>query len=133
MTVYDIGPQAGTWFDLPGGGRVQLRTITPEDWREIQKATVTYGPPEYPLLDGKHQRFQPEIVDKDLQLDMIWDRTIIDWEGIQDREGRPIPCTAEWKARLMLMRSAEFRDFYNAKMAVMNEADTAAEAASEKN
>lgn len=133
MTVFDVGEQAGAWFDLPGGGRVQIRTITPEDWRDIQRATVTYGPPEYPKLDGKFQRFQSEIVDKELQLDMIWDRTILAWEGILDRNGKEIPCTSEWKTRLMLMKSPDFRDFYNEKINGMMEADAGAEAVAEKN
>jgi len=61
MTIYDVGEQTGAWFDLPGGGRLKLRTIAPEDWREIRRATVTKGPPEYVKLDGKYQRFQEEI------------------------------------------------------------------------
>ena len=103
MTIYDVGEQIGAWFDLPGGGRLKLRTIAPEDWREIRMATVTKGPPEYVKLDGKYQRFQEEIENKDLQTEMIWDRTILDWEGILDRNGNPIPCTYEWKVRLLLI------------------------------
>lgn len=133
MTIYDVGEQTGAWFDLPGGGRLKLRTIAPEDWREIRRATVTKGPPEYVKLDGKYQRFQEEIENKDLQMEMIWDRTILAWEGILDRNGKEIPCTSEWKTRLMLMKSPDFRDFYNEKINGMMDADAGAEAVAEKN
>ena len=133
MTIYDVGEQTGAWFDLPGGGRLKLRTIAPEDWREIRMATVTKGPPEYVKLDGKYQRFQEEIENKDLQTEMIWDRTILAWEGILDRNGKEIPCTSEWKTRLMLMKSPDFRDFYNEKINGMMDADAGAEAVAEKN
>jgi hypothetical protein len=133
MTIYDVGEQTGAWFDLPGGGRLKLRTIAPEDWREIRMATVTKGPPEYVKLDGKYRRFQEEIENKDLQMEMIWDRTILDWEGILDRNGNPIPCAYEWKVRLMLMAVPDFRDFYNEKISALVEAEAGAKAASEKN
>jgi len=84
-------------------------------------------------LDGKYQRFQEEIENKDLQMEMIWDRTILDWEGIIDRNGNPIPCTYEWKVRLMLMSAPDFRDFYNEKISALVEAESGDKAASEKN
>lgn len=133
MAVFDVNDQPGVWFDIPGGGRVRIRTIAPDDWREIQRVTVVKGPPEYVKLDGKFQRFQADIEDKDTQMEMIWDKTILEWEGVLDRDGNPIPCTYEWKARLMLMRSPDFRDFYNEKIAALMEADAGAKAASEKN
>lgn len=118
---------------MPGGGRVKVRTIAPEDWREIQRSTVRKGPPEYVKLDGKYQRFQADIEDKEVQMEMIWDRTILEWEGILDRDGNPIPCEYEWKVRLMLMRDPAFRDFYNEKISALTDAEAGAKAASEKN
>jgi len=133
VTVFDVNEQPGEWFNLPGGGRVKIRTIAPEDWREIQRSTVRKGQPEYVKLEGKYQRFQADIEDKEVQMEMIWDKTILDWDGILDREGNPIPCEYEWKARLMLMRSPSFRDFYNEKIAALMEAEAGEKAASEKN
>jgi hypothetical protein len=133
MAVFDIEENEGSWFDIEGGGRVKLRPITNKEWREIVKATVKKGPPEYPLLDGKHQRFQPDIVDADLQLELLWDKTIVEWEGLNDKNGNPLPCNLEWKINLMYMKSDTFRDFYNEKMKVMADIKTEQGAVAEKN
>ena len=38
MTVFDLEEKPGVWFDMEGGGRVQLKTLTPEAWREIAES-----------------------------------------------------------------------------------------------
>jgi len=134
MTVFNIDEdKQGAWFDMEGGGRVQLRTLTFDDWDEIKKQTVRKGLPEYPKLDGKYQRFQPEIVNDSLQIEMIWDKTILAWESLFDRNKQPIPCTREMKRALMLMRDDSFRNFYQEKMNILLEVDKEQAEASEKN
>lgn len=131
--IIDTEESTGAWFDLPGGGRIQMRTLSGNDWMEIRKATVRMGPPEYPNLDGKYQRFQPEITDTDLQLELRWDMTIVAWEGILDKAGKPIPCTREWKTKLMLLDNPIFRDFVLEKIKVMQTADDELKSVAEKN
>jgi hypothetical protein len=133
MAVFDLDENTGAWFDYPGGGRVRLRMVDSLEWREIVKKTVKKGPPEYPKLDGKHERFQPEETDTDLQMELIWDKTIVEWEGFNDKHDKPIPCEREWKVRLMLMKSDNFRAFYNEHMKAMADAEADQVAESEKN
>lgn len=134
MAVFDLEEdRQGSWFDFPGGGKIQIRKLGYSDWEQITKETTTKGPPEYPKLEGKYQRFQPDVVDENLQLDLIWDKTILAWEGLFDKNNKPIPCIREFKRTLMLMKDPSFRDFYNEKMKIILEVDKEQEAASEKN
>jgi len=130
--IFDFDNDGASWFDLDGGGRVQLKTLSYDDWREIEKATVKKGSPEYPKLEGRHERFQPDIIDDDLRTEMIWDKTIIGWEGVLDKHEKPIPCTKEWKLKLIAL-SRIFRNFYNEKMKVLIDAETGREALVQKN
>lgn len=115
MAVFNIDEAQGVWFDYPGGGRVQFRVASPEDWRRIRKATVKREP-FVTKVDGKAQLFERDIVDEDLQVEMINDSSIVAWEGFLDAHGEEIPCTSEYKKRLMLMRDGSFRDFANEKI-----------------
>lgn len=133
MTDFNLEQTTGAWFEMEGGGRVQLKTLDTDEWREIQKETVKKGPPEYPKLDDKYQRFQPDIVDGDLQMAMIWDKTIVAWENLNDKNGNPIPCTMDFKVKLMLMKSPVFREFYIEKMKILNAAEAEQELVTEKN
>lgn len=128
--IVDLEANGASWFDLETGGRVQLKTLSFEDWREIEKATKRKGAPEYPKLGNKYERFQPDVIDEDARLEMIYDKTIVAWEGIFDKNQTPIPCTKECKIKLMTLAPA-FRDFYNEKMKVLlgAEAEQGAEAA----
>jgi hypothetical protein len=121
--IFDIEEHQGAWFDLKDGGRVQLRLLSAADWREIKKKTESKGLPEYPKLDGEYKRFQPVIVDDDLQMELMWDKTIINWEKLFDKNNKPIPCTMEWKTKLMLMTDGVFREFYSDKIKGMTEAE----------
>ena len=133
MAVFKIGDAEGSWFEMEGGGRVKLKALSYSDFRDIQKQATKYGPPEYPKLDGKHVRFQPEIVDSDLQLELTWDKSILGWEDLFDGNGNPIPCTREMKTALMLMKDDSFREFYNEKMKVLIDAEEDRMEAVEKN
>jgi len=133
MAIFDLDGDQGSWFDLDTGGKVRLRTISFDDWKEIDKATKKKAAPEYPKLEGRHERFQPDIIDEEKRTEMIWDRTIVAWEGLFDKNKKPIPCTKEWKLKLLTMKSAAFRNFYNAKMAILIEAESKQGAESEKN
>ncbi len=47
------------------------------------------------------QRF--EVIDEDeaRRSELLWDYVIMDWRGLDDSEGVPIPCTKENKVNLM--------------------------------
>ena len=132
--IFDLEEDKGAWFDMDGGGRVQLRLITPADWVAIKKATVSTGEPLVKKLDnGKYQLFERELVDEDLQREMVNDLTICAWEGLLDAKDRPIPCTKENKNRLMMMRDSRFRDFINDKLGVLSGIQAEQKEAEEKN
>ena len=119
------------WFDLEGGGRVHLRLLDITDIRDMRKACLKTVP-EYPKLDGKYQRFEGQEFDNDLWNEMLWDRTIIGWEGIFDRDERPIPVTKERKV-LLMMRVSEFVKVYEEGIKALKAAEEARAEAAEKN
>jgi hypothetical protein len=92
----------GTWFDLPGGGRISLRVCAGDDYRAItdqvvrRKSEVVFDP-----KSGRAHRLVSEETDERKLTELLWDFCIVDWEGIVDASGKPIPCTAEMKLRLM--------------------------------
>ncbi len=87
-------------FELPGGGKVHLRLRSEKDEKEIRAACTTKLV-EYPLLDGKYQRFETEKVDYELFAEMSFDRNITGWEDLFDKNKKPIPVTKEIKVLLM--------------------------------
>ena len=119
------------WFDLEGGGRVHLRLLDITDIRDMRKACLKTVP-EYPKIDGKYQRFEGQEFDGDLWNEMLWDRTIIGWEGIFDRDERPIPVTKEHKV-LLMMRVPEFVRVYEEGIKALKAAEEVRAEAAEKN
>jgi hypothetical protein len=131
MTVFDLDDKPGVWFDLEGGGKVQLRVISPEDWIKIRKATVKKSP-FVEKVDGVAMVFHQEVIDEDLQMAMIHEMSILDWDGLFDKNKNPIPCTAENKKKLML-KSEYFRNFVNEKLDILRKAESEELEISEKN
>ena len=110
MTVIDV--EEGTsakFFEMEGGGRVQLRTISVADFKAIQKQTVKKKV-DFKRVDGIAGRFEYEAVDQDLQNELYWDVVIVSWEGLTDKNGKDIPCTRENKT-LLMTRSKKFLEF----------------------
>ena len=91
--------ESGT-FELEGGGKVHLRLLSLADLKEIRAACFT-STPEYPLLNGKYQRFEVDKFNADLFSEMSIDRNIAGWDDIFDRNQVPIPVTKENKVLLM--------------------------------
>jgi len=108
-TVFDLTEKPSTWFDLDGGGRVQLRSITADDWKEIRKQTVKKKV-DFKKVDGTPARLEYEEVNEELQNELFWDKIIVDWENFFDGKGNLIPCTKENKI-LLMMRSVKFQKF----------------------
>ncbi len=112
-------------FELKGGGKVHLRLMSRKDIKEIRDATTTVVS-EYPLLgegkDAKYQRFEAEKVDVELLMEMRLDRNITGWDGLFDRNEKPIPVTKENKVLLMVM-VPEFREAVDDGLAALKKAE----------
>lgn len=119
------------WFDLGGGGRLQLRLLDIDDLKAMRKACIRTVP-EYPKIDGKYQRFEGREFNGDLWEEMLWDRTIMGWESIFDRNEQAIPVTKENKA-LLMTRVPEFVRAYEEGMKALKAADEERAGAAEKN
>ena len=131
MTIFDLEERPGTWFDMEGGGRVQLKTLSAEGWKSIRDQSVKVVP-EYRKLDGKWERFEVEKKDDDLQNRLFWDAVIVSWENLQNGKGQDIPCTPENKMLLMLTQH-KFSRFVNECTDTLTKDESTRAAASEKN
>lgn len=94
---FDFGNlNPGTWFDLDGGGRICLRSLSTEEAIAISKKT-TKTKVEYKA----GQRFSFEETDDDKQFSLMWDAVIIAWEGVETADGKELECNTENKLKLM--------------------------------
>jgi hypothetical protein len=131
MTVFDLSENPGVWFDMEGGGRVQLKTLAAEDLKAIRKQSAKKRV-EYKRIEGKAERFDVEDVDEDAQNQLFWDHVIMSWEKFFDSKGEPIPCTKENKV-LLMQRSIKFARFVTEALRTLSEDETAQAEATEKN
>jgi len=131
MTVFDLEEKPGAWFEMEGGGRVQLKTLTSAAWKSIRDKSVKVVS-EYQKLDGKWERFDVEKKDDDLQNTLFWDAVIVSWKNLKDGKGKEIPCTAENKTLLMLTQP-KFSKFIGECIESLTRDETERAEASEKN
>lgn len=124
-------------FEIKGGGKVSLRLLSDKDVREIVKITKKVVA-EYPLLkdpDGgpdKYQRFEVVTFDDEVFDEMNYDRTILEWSGIETPGGEQVPVTKQNKV-LLMKRSADFYDAVTAGRAELKKRATERRDAEEKN
>jgi len=119
MTIINLEDPVAKWFEMDGGGRVQLRVLSVAEFKAIQKKT-TRKKVDYRRVEGVAGRFEYEESDTDLQNELYWDAVIVDWENIVDKKGDPIPCTRENKV-LVMSRSRKFLDFVVESLRVVTE------------
>jgi hypothetical protein len=131
MTVFDLEEKPGTWFDMEGGGKVQLKTLNAAAWKSIRSRSIKTEA-EYKKLDGKWERFEVERKDDDLQNQLFWDAVIISWQNLFDSKGTEIPCTAENKT-LLMMTLPTFSKFIKECSDTLAADEAARAEASEKN
>lgn len=131
MTLIDIEEPTSRFFEMEGGGRVQLRTISVADFKAIQKQTVKKKV-DYKKVEGQAGRFEYEAVDQDLQNELYWDAVIVGWENLTDKNGKEIPCTRENKT-LLMTRSKKFLEFVVESLKTLSEDEAAAQEEVEKN
>lgn len=118
----DLNP--GTFFPFdeeePEDG-ITLRVLNQEVLEKIdkvcrvRKSQIGGNPPSrFTYLD-----FKPGGEEK--QFEMTWDYCIMEWKGVVDNDGKPIPCTTENKVKLM-KGSQQFASFVTKCAAKLNEA-----------
>ncbi len=131
MTVIDLDEPVGKWFEMEGGGRVQLRTLTADILKAIRKQTVKKKV-DFKRIDGSPARLEYEEINEDLQNELFWEQIIIAWENIFDGKGNEIPCTKENKI-LLMTRSVKFARFISDSLKTLAEDEQREMEASEKN
>lgn len=89
-TVCPLDPQD------PDAGSITLRTLNSETLADIERKTRTRRV-EY----RRGQRHEVVDVNEALHSELLWDYAIVGWDGIEDENGVPIPCTRENKVTLM--------------------------------
>jgi hypothetical protein len=125
MTTFNLEESPGAWFDLDGGGRVQVRTVSAEAMKRIRSLAVKKRV-EYKRVDGKGERFEVEEVNEDLQNELFWDHVLVAWDNLFDAKGNAIPCTTEAKV-LLMARVPKFAAFVGECLTTLN-ADAAGQA-----
>lgn len=130
MSVFDLREKSG-WFELDDGGRVQLKSLSAEDWKNIKKQTVVRKV-DYKKVEGTPARLEYEKADEDLQNELFWDAVILNWEKFFDVNGKEIPCTKENKI-LLVSRSARFVKFVNDCLQTLDEDEAVRAEKAEKN
>ena len=130
-TVFNLDEKTGFWFDMEGGGRLQLRTIDVTDWKAIRNRTVKKKV-DFKKVEGTPGRFEFEEVNEDLQNELFWDQVIVSWENFFDSKGSPIPCTKENKI-LLMSRSVKFAKFVGDCLKQMAEDEAIQAEQAEKN
>lgn len=98
FNLKDLNPGAKFYFDEndPAKGSITLRALNMEALDNIRAKTVKRRA-EY-VNGQRHEVFE---TDESMRADLTWAYVIQDWEGIEDENGQPIPCTDENKAALM--------------------------------
>ena len=131
-TIIDISDEkTGSWFDMDGGGRIQLRTMTLDALKDTRKQTVKKKV-EYKRVEGRAERFDVEEINDELQNELFWDYVVMAWENLLDAKEQQIPCTKENKM-LLMMRSAKFVKFVTDALRTLSDDETAQAEATEKN
>ncbi len=129
MTEINFEEVSAKWFEMEGGGRLQLRIPTIEDWKRIRKQTVRKKV-EFKKVDGTPGRFEFEEVNEDLQNELFWDSAIVNFENFTNK-GAVIPCTKENK--VLLMTNSRFAKFFAESFKTLTEDEAKQAEASEKN
>lgn len=128
-TNIDFDEVSAEWFEMEGGGRLQLKIPSMADWKQIRKQTIRKKV-EFKKVDGTPGRFEFEEVNEDLQNELFWDSAIVNFENFTNK-GDLIPCTKENK--ILLMTNSKFAKFFSDSFKILTD-DMAMQAEdSEKN
>ena len=131
MTVINLEERISTWFEMDGGGRVELRTLSYDALKKINKQS-TRKKVDFKKVEGTPGRFEYEEVNEELQNELFWDHCILAWENLYDSKEVEIPCTKENKV-LLMTKSAQFAKFISDSLETLNKDEAAQAEAAEKN
>lgn len=131
MTIIDLEEIVPKWFLMEGGGRVQLRTLSIAEFKDIQRKTVRKKV-DYKKIEGTVGRFEYEELNQDLQNELYWDAVIVGWDNLTDKSGKEIPCTKENKV-LLMTHSKKFLEFVIESLKALGEEEEARRDAEAKN
>lgn len=85
------------WNDNSEGG-ITLKLCTGEDLKRIRRETEK----NQPAIFRRGQRYELDPkVDAEKREQMIWDHSIVNWEGLKDANGNDVVCNLENKIKLM--------------------------------
>lgn len=90
----------GKWFyfnDDEAQGGVQLRELTTDEHRRIEKLTVKH---KMKFERGTGRRYDDATTDEKLVDKLRWDFCIVDWKEVY-LDGQELACTAENKVKMM--------------------------------
>lgn len=133
MAIFDLSKNEGVWFDFPGGGRVQLRTLSVGEVVALYRKAIKNTPFVHQEPGKKPIVLNQEVPDPERIALETNDLSIVNWEGFFDANEKPIPCTKEMKTELMGLKDPTFRNFVNEKLATLEEAEKESEKEAEKN
>jgi hypothetical protein len=132
MTVIDdLDATKERWFVMDGGGRIQLKTISADAFKSIQKQTTKHKV-DFKKVEGTPARLEYDEVNTELQNELFWDTVIVAWEDFFDRDEKPIVCNKENKI-LLMTKSAKFVKFVTDSLKVLSEDETLQAEQTEKN
>lgn len=131
MTVLNLEEKDGAWFEMDGGGRVELRTLSYDALKTINKKSIRKKV-DFKKVEGTPGRFEYEEVNEDLQNELFWDHCIVAWENLFDAKEKEIPCTTENKV-LLMSRSAQFSKFVSDSLQTLSEDEVDQDKVIEKN
>ena len=124
-------PNPGVWFKFdendPDSGEIRIRVINSSKRQEIQKAC------NKKRVEYKHgQRFEVQDTNENLFSEMLWDYSIMEWNALEDDDGKPIVCDTEMKVFLM-QNNIGFAQFVGRCLEILNEEEESRVATIEKN
>ena len=129
MTDIDLEEKPATWFEMEGGGRLQIRIPSIDTWKQIRRQTV-HKKVEFKKVEGTAGRFEHEEIDEDLQNELFWDAVIVSFENFTNK-GILIPCTKENKVRMMM--NDKFAKFFRESFKTLTDYEEKQTGALEKN
>jgi hypothetical protein len=101
--------EQGAWVDdVPDmdGLRLKVRGIGNKDWRKLSQKLVDQVPRRRRVAG----RLDPEDQDR-INSILLVDTGLVDWDGLDDDDGEPIPYSKELAKKLITdPRTAKFRD-----------------------
>ena len=131
MTVLNLEEKEGKWFEMEGGGKVELRSLSYDALKKIDKQ-VSVKRVDFKKVEGTPERFEYKETNEDLQNELFWDYCIISWENLFDSKEKEIPCTKDNKV-LLMTKSVMFARFISDSLQILAESEAKQTEALEKN